>query len=389
MAASGTREYIPLEPLNINAEENNDEAEEEPHRKASNIWHRIDTTSVLTVFLGFLLLMLTVTLLAMFWHESMKAIDGAEPGIYWVRVVNAGWAAQLVTVCTASIRTVMAFQAGLATAMVAGIVLETTGAPLLHGPFYSILRAVKVAPSNLWTSTDFQPHLSRFIYVLVLTEVLVTATSQFLSTIFLSDFGNGTFSQPSNSSNVGILHTEYNADISRTMPPEASWTFAELSGLFENRLGFHDTGHTFRAFLPFEGEAQRTKLRWLRGPVPVTDHRVICASPPLSNLSLDATMQNYVHLSGQIPTENLTYPLLIDRHSQPYINFTCRLPAPIYYGNNTMGETSLCVPNIRSNWTVLNENPLIQPYGFPEAPSLLMVLDVVSSAAMMGTLGYI
>ncbi|KAJ5502674.1 hypothetical protein N7463_005548 [Penicillium fimorum] len=239
--------------------------------------------------------------------------------------------------------------------MVSAIVLETTGASLLHGPFYSILRAVKVAPSTFWTATNFQPQLPRFIYVMVLTEVLVTTASQFLSTIFLADFGSGTFSQPSNITNISILHTEYNADIAWSMPPAASWTFAELSESFEDRSGFHDTGHTFRAFLPFEEEAQRTKLRRLRGPVPVIDHRVVCASPPLTNLSLDATMQNYVHLSGQIPTETLTYPLLMDGDYQPYINFTCKLPIPILWDNNTVGETSLCIPDTRSNWTVSME----------------------------------
>lgn len=389
MAPNGSREYISLGALNRNAHNDDDAEEEQPHQK-SNIWHRIDTTSVLTVILGFPLLLLAVILLALFWHESMKAIGGAEPSTYWQRIVNAGWAAQLVTVCTASIRTVGAFQAGLATAMIAGIVLETTGAPILQGPFYSMLRAVKVAPSNLWTATNFQPHLSYFIYALVLTEVLVTAASQFLSTIFLSDFGNGNFSQRSNATNVSILHTTNNADISWLAPAAASWTFAELSESFEDRSGFHDTGHIFRAFLPFEEEAQRTKLRRLRGPMPVMDHRVVCSSPPLTNLSLDATLQNYVHLSGQIPTENLTYPLLINSNSQPYINFTCKLPTPMYaHDNNTMGESSLCVPHTRLNWTVLNEDPLIQPYGFPETSALLMVLDVVSTAAMVGTLAHI
>ncbi|KAJ5824856.1 hypothetical protein N7447_007196 [Penicillium robsamsonii] len=61
---------------------------------------------------------------------------------------------------------------------------------------------------------------------------------------------------------------------------------------------------------------------------------------------------------------------------------------PIQWDNNTVGETSICFPNIGSNWTVLNEDHLIQPYGYPEASSLLMVLDVVSTAAMIGTLGY-
>lgn len=174
-----------------------------------------------------------------------------------------------------------------------------------------------------------------------------------------------------------------------SMPAAASWTFAELSGSFKERSGFHDTGHTFRAFLPFEEEPQRSKLRQFRGPVPVMDHRVICASLPLVNLTLDATQMSYVHLSGQIPIQDLTYPLLLNKEPLPYINFTCKLPVPRVLENSTVGETSLCNPNIRRreplNWAVLNEDPLVQPDGFPEASTLFLVLDVLSAAAVIHT----
>ncbi|OKL60067.1 hypothetical protein UA08_04467 [Talaromyces atroroseus] len=372
MTAGSTGEYTPLEALNPNAEDHGDEAgEEQSHGKRTKVWQRVDATSFLAILLGFPVLLLAVTLLALFWHESVEAINRAEPNIYWARVVHAGWATRLVTVCTASIRAVMAFQAGLVTALVAGIALETTGAPLLHAPLYSMLRAVKAAPSNFWTATDFRPHLPRLLYVLVLIEVLVTAASQFLSTIFLSDFVDGTFTQRSNSTNVNILNATYGAaDAWWSMPPAASWTFAELPGSFEDQPNFQDTGHTFRAFLPFEEEMQRTRL-----------HRSVvqCRS---------WIIEYYVHLSGQIPTENLRYPLSIDQVSQPYINFTCILPVPAYWDNNTVGETSLCVPHTLSNWTVLNEDPLIQPAGFVEASNIFMVLDVLSTSAIIDTLGH-
>lgn len=143
----------------------------------------------------------------------------------------------------------MAFQAGPVTTLLAGIVLETTGAPLLQGPL--LHASFKAAPSNLWTATDFRPHLSHLLYAVVLVEVLVTAASQFSSTIFLSGFENGTSSQRSNSTNVDIPNdTDSAGDAWWSMPPVASWTFAELPGSFENRSGFQDTGHDFRAFLP-------------------------------------------------------------------------------------------------------------------------------------------
>jgi hypothetical protein len=387
MTSGGATEYVPLDALNSEAED------EQRYRKPRSTWQRVDTASVLTVFIGFLLLLLAVTLLALFWHDSIKAIDGAELATYWARVVNAGWETRLVTVCTTSIRTVVSFQAGVITALIAGIVLETAGIPLLHGPFYSMLRAVKVAPSNLWTATNFQPHVPRFVYVLVLTEVLVTAACQFLSTIFLSDFANGTFTQRSNSTNVNILNdTSSNGDAFWSMPPAASWTFAELSDSSEAHWGvWHDTGPTFRAFLPFEEEAQRAKLRRLRGPMPVMDHRVVCASPVLINMTLDATTHNYMYLSGQIPTKNLTYPLLMDSDALPYIDFTCKLTILVNYNNDTVGESSLCIPNpripnSRLNWTVLNEDP--QPDGFPETSTLFMVLDILLATSIINTQGH-
>jgi hypothetical protein len=86
-----------------------------------------------------------------------------------------------------------------------------------------------------------------FVYALVLTEVLVTAACQFLSTIFLSDFANGTFTQRSTSTKVNILNdTSSNGDAFWSMPPAASWTFTELSDSSEAHWGFwHDTGPTF------------------------------------------------------------------------------------------------------------------------------------------------
>ncbi|KAM3526971.1 hypothetical protein MY4038_006587 [Beauveria bassiana] len=89
-----------------------------------------------------------------------------EPARYWMRIVQAGWAARLVTVCTTVMLTVVALQGGLGTAMVAAILLETTttgrgGVSLFLGPFYSLLRASKASPVTLWTATGFRPRFWR------------------------------------------------------------------------------------------------------------------------------------------------------------------------------------------------------------------------------------
>ncbi|KAJ5151185.1 uncharacterized protein N7482_010437 [Penicillium canariense] len=404
-----TSDYVPLVALNTNAENNiNNEAQNvQPKYKERTLLQRVGVTSFLTIFLGSAVLLLPVVLLALFWRESMIAIAGDEPERYWVRIVNASWATRLVTVCTTAIRSVVALQAGLATAMVAGIAMETTGIPLLQGPVYSTIRAVKVAPSSLLMATDFRPHLSLFIGTLVIIEILVTTASQFQSTIFLSDFADGTFTLPNNSTNVSILENTFLSTTGWwTMPPMASWTFAELSESFTEGSDYHDTGHTYRAFLPFEDEAQRTKLRRFSGPVPVMDHRVVCASPSLINLTLDATDEFHMQLSGQIAMRNKSYPMLRNTESQPYINFTCQLPAPLYWSNHTLIESSICFANSGMNWIVLLEDPLVSPtannstagsqlegyaadsiVGYPEASTMFMVLDMVSGEAMIDAVG--
>lgn len=355
-----------------------------PEYKQRSLYQKVDTTGVLTIFLGPPILLLAVTFLVLFWWESQKAIDGDNPQAYWFRIVNADWATRLVTICTTTIRAVMVFQAGLATAMVAAVVLETKGIPLLQGPLYSVLRAVKVAPSNLFTATDFRPHLPPLIYTLVVAEVLVTAASQFLSTIYLTDFADSTFTQNNNSTNVSLIDTTFSSASGWwSMPAAASWTFGELSEPFKEEANYHDTGHTFRAFLPFDDEMQRTKLRRYQGPLPIMDHRVVCASPPLTNMTLDVRDQDYISLSGDVSTGNLSYPLLIETDTPLRINFTCRLPIPFVLDNHTIGESSLCLARSQVNLTTLNEDPLVQPHGYPIASMMFLIIDVVDTGSVI------
>ncbi|RAH65683.1 uncharacterized protein BO66DRAFT_395219 [Aspergillus aculeatinus CBS 121060] len=353
--------------------------------RRKSLCQKVDTTGVIAIFLGPPMLLLAITFLVLFWWESIKAIEGEEPEAYWFRIVDADWATRLVTICTTTIRAVVSFQAGLATAMVAGIVLETRGIPLFHGPLYSILRAVKVAPSSLFTATDFRPHLPPFIYTLVVAEVLVTTVSQFLSTIYLSDFTDGTFTQSDNSTNVKLIDSGYMAANGWwTMPPAASWTFGELSEPFKEATGYHDTGHTFRAFLPFDEEAQRLTLRKFRGPVPIMDHRVVCASAPLQNLTLALSTGDDAQLSGIIPTDNLSYPLLFNEKTEPHIQFSCKVPRPYVWESSTTNETGICLTSTGIlNWTVLQENPLVQPGGYPDASQLFIIIDLVSEMAVL------
>jgi len=392
-------DYFPLVTGHTNGGNNNsDTRNERPKPKRKSIWERVDLISFITIFLGSALLLLVLLLLAYFWKLSMMADTNVteEPNANWAHIINASWGTRLVTICATIIGTVVTFQASLATAMVAGILMETTGIPLLHGPFYSIVRALQVSPSNLLTSVNFWPHnlLSSFIYILVISEVLVTIASQFLSTVLLSDFADGTFIQM-NSTPVSILNSlTLGSNALWKIPPAASWTFAELSEPFIEGPNFHDTGHTYRAPIPLWLELQRKRLRKFHGPVSVIDQRVFCASPTLINLSLEAEVISDVRLSGQISIDSASYPALRGTGPQSYVNFTCQLQQPVLYVPDTPGvDASICFANSGLNWPVQLKDPLAGFITDDEAGPLssgtkmFMILDILSIYAIRNAVG--
>ncbi|CRG84114.1 hypothetical protein PISL3812_01444 [Talaromyces islandicus] len=385
---SGAVAYTPLmRPENAHGQAPDESA---VAKETRSLWARLGIVNILNLGLGSLLLVLCVVPLAWLWAESMGAATGREPSSSWIAVVKADWTTRIVTICTAILRTVVTMQASMATAMFAGIILERVGAPLMDGPFYSITRAISVSPSNLLWAPNLPLRgtgFSTVIVGLILLEVSVMMGLQFLSTILVADFGNGAFPETSSATNLQILNeTNVVPGAWWSMPPAASWTFAEQSDPFVSGPMYHDTGHTYRAFLPYTQAAQRTSLRHFHGPVPIVDQRVVCAQPALRELRLDALHPVTTRLSGQIAIANDTYPMLQDTQSQPYVPFACALSGQMNPAQSH-GQTSLCWPNYGNNWEVLVEDPLVPPTevgnsGYPKASTMFMLLDLVSWAAI-------
>lgn len=380
-------------PQNINTENNDSEIENELFKaKRRSLWQRLDLTSILALLLGSLILLLLLLALASVWKESIRAANGGEPKLPWVQIFVAAWTTRVLTICTAAIRVIFSFQASLVAAMLAGIILESIGTPLIQAPLYSVIRGLRVSPSKLISTTFLRPKdlLSFLVYTLVIIEVLVTIASQFLSTIFITDFADGTFANMNSSTDVHIL-TNLNTTETpwwRTAPA-ASWAFAELSEPFIKGPNFHDTGRTYRAFLPFDDQAQRTALRKFRGPAPVMDQRVVCAHPSLLNLILNSTFQSGLTLSGHIAIDTTTYPMFQDiTETTKYVNFSCRLPMAAQMENATYGSTSLCLANSGYNLTVLLKDPLVEPVsyfarGYLSASTMMVIIDIVSSSSII------
>jgi hypothetical protein len=282
-------------------------------KKESSLWARLGVTQILILCLGSIILTIAVLPLAWLWVESMAAAAGREPSSVWISVIEANWTTRIVTICTAILRAVVTAQASVATAMFAGIILERVGSPLADGPFYSTMRALSGSPTNLlWTpSLPLRENgLSVLVVTLIVLEVSVIIAVQFLSTLLVADFGNGAFTQTSNMTNIRQLNYTRDPFLGPwwSIPPVAGWTFAEQSEPPIPGPKYDDTGHTYRAFLPYLERVQRKSLRYFRGPVPISDQRVVCVQPKLRDLRLDALNPTFPRLSGQMAIANGTYP---------------------------------------------------------------------------------
>ncbi|KAL4961863.1 uncharacterized protein BDV14DRAFT_179423 [Aspergillus stella-maris] len=385
MASTNSADYIPLALSSTFINETDGPQSGRLERPSSGrrrpVLERTGKLNLLILLLGSILLLVPWTLLGFVWQESMTAISGEEPNFLFVRLVNANWASRLVTVCTAVIRTIVALQASVVTAMLSSVILEKAGTALLYAPLYSIIRAVSVSPTSLLLTKGILARsktlLSILIALVIILEVLVTVGSQFLSTIFISDFMTNSYRGGSNSTEVGILRsTGVTPPPWWTGPPASSWTFGETPGSFSEGPDFHDTGHTYRAFLPLKEERQRTSLRSFHGPAPVMDQRVVCVPPTFHDLRLNTTFPPRIY--GQMRWENETYPMLQGTVTQRPINFTCAIPYPPK--NKTYGISSICHSIMQNNIqlkdplvNVDNENGIS---GVRHTSDMIFVLDI-------------
>ncbi|MBE3041843.1 hypothetical protein IMZ48_04530 [Candidatus Bathyarchaeota archaeon] len=356
-------------------------------------WRRLGKLHVVSLSLSSVVILLALTVLGLLWKESTIAISGAEePRAPWVGALTDNWATTIVTVCTTFIRTAIGFQACSATAMLAGIILEMIGVPLFLAPFFSMLRAMHIAPTSLLSAAAFRTKgaFSTFIYVLIVLEVLVTIATQFSSTILVSDFAVGTFADLANSTSVPSWEmTTYIPPVEKwwSVPPPLTWTFAEHSETVEGGETFDDTGPTYRAFLPFDSDAQRSNLNTFDGPALVMDQRVVCARPSLSELEHKKSEDALDYFSGVLGIDPGSYPESRkdagDDFAGEPTEFNCALGIVGLVGDATgASETSLCLLEfITRLGNISMENPLLdwdedEPDYGRTTPFLL--LDVIS-----------
>jgi general stress protein CsbA len=116
----------------------------------------------------------------------------ANDNTTWKNIALAGWMTQSIAVAAVVLRTAITIQAGLASSMIAGILLEGSGVILPKLAAISLMRATFPAPFtlfiHLWSNVGFQNWVPTGLAVVL---SVTTISLQFTSTVLLADVDTG------------------------------------------------------------------------------------------------------------------------------------------------------------------------------------------------------
>ncbi|WZH49549.1 uncharacterized protein QYS62_010750 [Fusarium acuminatum] len=357
--------------------------------KSRPLWKRLGKTGITILGLGTLIILVACALLVYLWQGAEKARNRQPRGEVWDRIVFNGYATQLVTICSAAIRSSIGFQIGLLSAAMAAVILETSGCRLSDLATLSLSRAFgsESSPWEIFLIAKGNRKILSHSILLLLTTILSLAMTSFTSTILLFDFDTIPVAAPNTTQSINIgfdinKETAVFAGISYWQSkPLAHWRFAEARPPNADQTiapkDITDTGDIYRAFIPMGSVNERTSLEYYSGPTVVGNVRTACVRSNFLNASLqyvdtgdESTSGLYLQakLDGstgwsQGPTINETQPARI----------SCRINNEWLQANSTYWPLSLCSFN-RSDKAPVNQslkNPLSRrPYGF--RPVLLL-----------------
>lgn len=324
-------------------------------------WDKIGRQGLFIFGIGSFLLLAAFTILLYLWLGAQRALEGDDPGSVWQSIVFSGWITRVVTISAAIIRTVITTQAAIMTAMIAALFLESAGTTLQNLPILSITRAVNISPTSLLKPGLLRPNsASSALYSsLIITTSLLVVSSQFISTMLVSDFASVSIAAPNFST---MLNTTSYQDVTNVadLPPGINffgsapsfyWRFAEYHEPLQTQpmsinTTFTDTGVTFRAAVPFVNQTSRLNLQYYSGLAQLWDARVVCFRPTLSSATfvmetpaayLDGTdvtggkTAGFSGLSTDVPYVNASDPSPTTIQPMPtltFINVTTITPLP-------------------------------------------------------------
>ncbi|KAK0613306.1 hypothetical protein B0T14DRAFT_569373 [Immersiella caudata] len=262
--------------------------------------------------------------LAFLWAGSYCARNSLPFAQTWYTLLDQGWVLRAITLTTVLLRTATSLDAGIATSMLATLLLERQGVQLSRLAKVSILRSTDSPPHALawaaWIDILTRPLHNSLRYLLT-ALLLTTLTTQFASTILLFDFTSTLIPRIRTTANsmIQFSYSGTNGPVEFTNGKQAPYfgysarfpRFAEHSESpvepppNEERT-FQDTGLTHRAFIPLPKEA-RQRLRQYSGPATVLETQVVCVRPTILQFAISSPQ---IPRYTQLLFANLTYSLI-------------------------------------------------------------------------------
>ena len=216
----------------------------------------------------------------------------------WSGIVLKNWVTPSVTLASLVIRTSIAFQAIVCTAMVAALALRWHQVDVAGSAAVSMFRFTNSGPFSFlpWLfGTDSMRRLPG-AGVLILLLALITLASNAVSTVLVSDLNlavvSGNYSKTP-AFGVNVTRKRFvDLDFEQSSPAfyrrraEQYPSFAErtLTATTQSS-GLYDTGVVLRAFLPFSSANDRSRIEYFNGTAASLMMRTICAKPKHDNIT--------------------------------------------------------------------------------------------------------
>ncbi|KAK0704471.1 hypothetical protein B0H67DRAFT_557273 [Lasiosphaeris hirsuta] len=330
---SGTRrpeqplgESIALTNVNNSQEGNPGSSDLRPEQNASDTKptsrKRLARLSIAILIIGPAASFGALGFLAFLWIGSHRARNGLSTQQLWFDMLDSNWILRAIPFVTLVLRTAISMEAGIATSMLAAVLIERPGVRLSRLAPVSVLRSTDSPPYVLaWNARGdvLTPPLHVLCCLLVIL-LITTSAIQLSSNILLFDFADAViprfptkanatipFSYSANSGPTKYVNRNQAAylEYSAQFPRFAEYSQPPIQPGPGQERDFRDTGVVYRAFIPLSKDL-RQLLRQYSGPATVLNAQVVCARPTISRFAVSSPQ---IPGRSQIRFANLTYSL--------------------------------------------------------------------------------
>lgn len=313
---------------------------------------------------GSVVIFASVAFLLFLWYGGSSGREAANAGDLWRRIALDDRTNQAVTLVGVIIRTVVTYQAAMATSMAAGLILEARFVPRSRAAHFSMLRALSSGPFTLMRLilTSGRRKLLFCIETLLGTILFLSLLSlQFSSTILLFDLGITPVTGDVVSTQLQLLMLRSQQIIatvthSYERAPPIFVVFGEVEGNMTTRPdanGFSSTGLVQRAFLPMSSSDDRVDVRTYSGQSTVLSTNVACMRPQIENLQystwawVEWSDSYWAEFTGTMDytssLKNVGKDEYCDETTCPPLGFTCEVPGSM--GDEYGWQSNMCFFN--------------------------------------------